>query len=113
MGMKNLSSIVENLLIHGRNPDTPVALIQWGTRTDQRVVTGTLKNILENVKAARLGPPAIIVVGEVVKLREKLNWYESKPLFGKRIVVTRSRDQASFPQSMSCRPQTGQNWTTL
>ena len=54
-----------------------------------------LKDIVDKVRSARLGPPAIIVVGEVVKLREKLNWYESKPLFGKRVVVTRSRDQAS------------------
>ncbi len=95
MGMKNLHSIVDNLVANGRKPETPVALIQWGTRTDQRVVTGTLQDIEPKVKAAKLGPPAIIVVGEVVKLREKLNWYESKPLFGKRIVVTRSRDQAS------------------
>jgi uroporphyrinogen III methyltransferase/synthase len=95
MGMKNLQNIVDNLVLHGRDAVTPVALIQWGTRTDQRVVTGTLKDIVSKVKEAKLGPPAIIVVGEVVKLREKLNWYESKPLFGKRIVVTRSRDQAS------------------
>jgi uroporphyrinogen III methyltransferase / synthase len=95
MGMKNLQNIVDNLTAHGRSPETPVALIQWGTRTDQRVVTGTLQNIVPRVKEAKLGPPAIIVVGEVVRLREKLNWYESKPLFGKRIVVTRSRDQAS------------------
>jgi uroporphyrinogen III methyltransferase/synthase len=95
MGMKNLRNIVDNLVSNGRDPETPVALIQWGTRTDQRVVTGTLKDIVPKVKEAGLGPPAIIVVGEVVRLREKLNWYESKPLFGKRVVVTRSRDQAS------------------
>ncbi|MGE5173331.1 MAG: uroporphyrinogen-III C-methyltransferase [Betaproteobacteria bacterium] len=95
MGMKNLQSIVDNLVSNGRSLDTPVALIQWGTRTDQRVVTGTLKDIVPKVKEARLGPPAIIVVGEVVRLRQKLNWYESKPLFGKRVVVTRSRGQAS------------------
>ncbi len=95
MGMKNLPNIVENLVSHGRSPDTPVALIQWGTRTDQRVVTGVLRDIVSRVREAKLGPPAIIVVGDVVKLRDKLNWYESKPLFGKRIVVTRSRDQAS------------------
>lgn len=95
MGMKNLESIVENLVSHGRSPETPVALIQWGTRTDQRVVTGQLKDIVARVREAKLGPPAIIVVGDVVKLRDKLNWYESKPLFGKRVVVTRSRDQAS------------------
>jgi uroporphyrinogen III methyltransferase/synthase len=95
MGMKNLRNIVDNLVSHGRASETPVALIQWGTRTDQRVVTGTLLNIIEKVKEAKLGPPAIIVVGEVVRLREKLNWYESKPLFGKRVIVTRSRGQAS------------------
>jgi uroporphyrinogen III methyltransferase / synthase len=95
MGMKNLQNIVDNLVSHGRSPDTPVALIQWGTRTDQRVVTGSLADIVLKVKDAKLGPPAIIVVGEVVRLREKLNWYESKPLFGKRIIVTRSRGQAS------------------
>ena len=95
MGMKNLQNIVDNLVSHGRNPETPIALIQWGTRTDQRVVTGTLKDIVPKVREAKLGPPAIIVVGEVVRLREKLNWYETKPLFGKRIVVTRSRGQVS------------------
>jgi uroporphyrinogen III methyltransferase / synthase len=95
MGMKNLKNIVSNLILHGRNPETPIALIQWGTRTDQKVVTGTLKDIVVKTQEAKLGPPAIIVVGEVVRLRQKLNWYESKPLFGKRIVVTRSRDQAS------------------
>lgn len=95
MGMKNLQHIVDNLIAHGRSPATPIALVQWGTRTDQRVVTGTLSDILPKVKQAQLGPPAIIVVGEVVRLREKLNWFETKPLFGKRIVVTRSREQAS------------------
>ncbi len=95
MGMKNLQNIVNNLVSHGRDPETPVALIQWGTRADQRVVEGTLRNIVLRVQDAKLGPPAIIVVGEVVKLRQKLNWYEAKPLFGKRIVVTRSREQAS------------------
>ncbi len=96
MGMKNLQNIVTNLLSHGRSPETPVALIQWGTRTDQKVVTGVLKDIVTKVQEAKLGPPAIIVVGEVVRLRQKLNWYESKPLFGKRVIVTRSRDQASM-----------------
>ncbi|HUJ17295.1 MAG TPA: uroporphyrinogen-III C-methyltransferase [Nitrospirota bacterium] len=95
MGMKNLPNIVDNLVNHGRSPETPVALIQWGTRTDQKVVTGSLRDIVSKVQAAKLGPPAIIVVGDVVRLRDKLNWYESKPLFGKRVIVTRSRDQAS------------------
>lgn len=100
MGMKNLQRIVDNLVGHGRSPETPVALIQWGTRTDQRVVTGTLSDIVPKVKEAKLGPPAIIVVGEVVRLRQKLNWFESRPLFGKRIVVTRSREQASVFSEM-------------
>jgi uroporphyrinogen III methyltransferase / synthase len=95
MGMKNLQNIVDNLITYGRSPQCPVALIQWGTRTDQKVVTGTLQDIVPKVKEAQLGPPAIIVVGEVVKLREKLNWFETKPLFGRRVVVTRSREQAS------------------
>lgn len=95
MGMKNLQNIVSNLIANGRSPETPIALIQWGTRTDQRVVTGTLNDIAAKANEAKLRPPVIIVVGEVVRLRQKLNWYESKPLFGKRVVVTRSRDQAS------------------
>ena len=100
MGMKNLRNIIDNLVSHGRSPDTPVALIQWGTRTDQKVVSGTLHDIVPNVEEAGIGPPALIVVGEVVRLREKLNWYESKPLFGKRVIVTRSRDQASVFSEM-------------
>ena len=95
MGMKNLQNIVDNLVGNGRDAQTPVAAIQWGTRTDQRVVAGTLKDIVGRVAEAKLGPPAIVVVGDVVSLRPKLNWFESKPLFGKRVIVTRSRDQAS------------------
>ena len=95
MGMKNLQNIVDNLVANGRDAGTPVAAIQWGTRTDQRVVSGTLRDIVGRVREAKLGPPAIVVVGDVVNLRGKLNWFESKPLFGKRIIVTRSRDQAS------------------
>ena len=114
MGMKNLQNIVDNLVSHGRNPETPVALIQWGTRTDQRVVTGTLRDIVARVKEAKLGPPAIIVVGEVVRLRQKLNWYESKPLFGKRVVVTRSRGQASaFAEMLTDRGATTVEFPTI
>jgi uroporphyrinogen III methyltransferase / synthase len=96
MGMKNIANIVDNLVKNGRDPETPVAVIQWGTRTDQKVVTGTLTDIEGRVKKARLGPPAIIVVGEVVRLRDKLNWYESKPLFGRRILVTSSHGHADL-----------------
>jgi len=95
MGVGNLPEIVTQLTAHGRSPETPVALIRWGTRTDQETVTGTLHDIVDRVVAAKLRPPAIIVVGEVVSLRARLGWFETKPLFGRRIVVTRSREQAS------------------
>lgn len=95
MGVGNLSNIVANLTKFGRSPETPVALIQWGTRPEQRTVTGTLATIVEVVHKAGIRPPAIMVVGDVVQLREQMNWFEKKPLFGKRVLVTRSRDQAS------------------
>ena len=95
MGVKNLPDICRQLIAHGRSERTPAAVIRWGTTPEQETVTGTLQTIVERVQEARLKPPAIIVVGEVVGLREKLNWYESKPLFGRRVVVTRAREQAS------------------
>ncbi|MEY4704884.1 MAG: Porphyrin biosynthesis protein HemD [Nitrospirota bacterium] len=94
MGMKNLSSIVGHLLSEGRSSDTPVAAIRWGTKADQQTVVGTLADIVSKAEAARLEPPAVIVVGEVVRLRGQLNWFETKPLFGKRIVLTRAQEQA-------------------
>lgn len=93
MGIKNLPYITEQLMKHGRSKDTPVAVIRWGTTSQQKTVTGTLGTIVEKTK--HIKPPAITIVGEVVKLREQLNWFETKPLFGKTIVVTRSREQAS------------------
>jgi len=95
MGVKNLPDIVHKLILHGMKPDTPVALIRWGTTPNQETVSGTLENIVERVKAAGLKAPAIIVVGGVVTLREKMKWFENRPLFGKRILVTRAREQAS------------------
>lgn len=96
MGMGNLPEITKKLIAHGRSPLTPVALVQWGTRPEQRTLTGTLENIATRAREANFKNPTVIVVGEVVKLREKLAWVEKKPLFGKRVVVTRSREQASF-----------------
>lgn len=93
MGIKNLPNIVSQLVKYGRSEDTPVAVIRWGTTTSQETVVGTLSNILE--KAKNIKPPAITIVGEVVNLRDQLNWFETRPLFGKTIIVTRSRDQAS------------------
>ncbi len=95
MGMENLPLIVGQLIKHGKDAKTPVAVIRWGTRPEQQTVTGTLADIEVKVKEAGLTSPAIIIVGEVVQLREKLSWFEEQPLFGKRIVVTRSREQAS------------------
>ncbi|MTI81982.1 MAG: uroporphyrinogen-III C-methyltransferase [Firmicutes bacterium] len=95
MGMGNLPHISEKLIQHGRSPKTPVALVRWGTRPEQRSLVGTLENIADKAKEADFRNPAIILVGEVVKLRDKLSWFENKPLFGKQVLVTRSRQQAS------------------
>ncbi|MBH8606806.1 uroporphyrinogen-III C-methyltransferase [Thermoactinomyces sp. CICC 10521] len=95
MGVGNLPFIVEQLIKYGRSKETPVALIRWGTRVEQETLTGTLEDIVQKVEEARFRSPAIIVVGEVVKLREKLSWFEKKPLFGKRVLVTRARSQSS------------------
>lgn len=96
MGVSNLEKIVFELIENGKSRETPVALIQWGTRPEQRVVTGTLETIVSVVRSSGITSPAIIIVGEVVKMRDVLSWYEDKPLFGKRILVTRSREQASI-----------------
>ncbi|SPD75811.1 Uroporphyrinogen-III C-methyltransferase [uncultured Desulfobacterium sp.] len=95
MGVGNLPNITERLMQHGRSGDTPVAVIRRGTVSEQKTLTGNLDNIARMVKDCGMKPPAIIVVGEVVKLRDELNWFENRPLFGKRIVVTRARQQAS------------------
>lgn len=95
MGVRNLAGIARRLIENGRPENTPVALIRWGTTPDQRTVTGTLDTIVQRVEEAGLQAPAIIIVGEVVSLREKLRWFENRPLIGKRILVTRARAQAS------------------
>lgn len=95
MGYSQLSSIAERLIQEGRSPETPVALIRWGTLPRQETIVGTLKDIAKKAEEAHFGPPAILVVGDVVRLRSTLNWFEKKPLFGKRILVTRARQQAS------------------
>lgn len=95
MGVAKIGYIAEQLMRHGKAPQTPVALIRWGTRVEQRTVVGTLETIEAIVREADFQPPAVIVVGEVVLQREKLQWYEKKPLFGMRVLVTRARAQAS------------------
>jgi uroporphyrinogen III methyltransferase / synthase len=95
MGIKNLPSIAENLIKFGRDPRTPAMVVRWASTPDQQSVQGTLENIAEVVREADIRPPALVVVGEVVSLREKINWFEKRPLFGKRILITRTREQAS------------------
>ena len=95
MGVKNLPFIVEQLMSFGRRPDTPVAVIRWGTTPLHRSVSGTLSDIVHKVADANLKPPAIIVIGDVVSLREEINWYEKSPLLSRRVLVTRTREQAS------------------
>ncbi len=95
MGAKNLPNIVQRLIEEGKSPDTPVALVEWGSYPKQRTIVGTFADIVERTRAENIHPPTIIVIGEVVKLRKHLSWFESRPLFGTRILVTRARSQAS------------------
>lgn len=94
MGMKNIGMNMNCLIEGGIDPKTPVAIIRWGTRPDQRTITGTVESIADEVERTGIKAPAIIVIGKVVELREKLKWFDLKPLFGKRILVTRTREQA-------------------
>ena len=94
MGLTHLREISRLLLEHGRAPTTPAALIRWGTTGRQKVVTGTLSSIADRAELARLQPPVTIVVGDVVSLRDRLNWFEKGTLFGQRIVVTQPWPQA-------------------
>jgi len=94
MGMRNLEEITERLIEAGRAPDTPAAVVMHGTTPQQRVVEAPLDKLAARVREAGLAAPAAIVVGEVVRLREELAWYDRKPLFGRRILVTRSAEQA-------------------
>ncbi|MDR3271792.1 MAG: uroporphyrinogen-III C-methyltransferase, partial [Peptococcaceae bacterium] len=95
MGMENLPSIVAELINNGKSAQTPAAVIHWGTHPAQRTVVGTLEDIRAQVQAQGLTNPSVIIVGDVVRLREELQWFEQRPLFGKRIIVTRARHQAS------------------
>ena len=95
MGTGNLPNIVAGLTAAGRASDTPAAVIENGTTPEQRVVTGTLADIVGRVKTASVKPPAILVVGEVVKLRDRLTWFDNRPLSSRKVLVTRSRTQAS------------------
>jgi uroporphyrinogen III methyltransferase/synthase len=95
MGVKNLDHIVRQLLHHGRDAQSPAALIRWGTTSRQCTVTAPLGGIVQEARRVGMAPPAVLVVGEVVTLRDRLAWFETAPLFGRRILVTRAREQAS------------------
>ncbi len=95
MGMRKLDSLCNLLVEHGRSPDTPAAVVQWASLPRQRTVVGTLRNIHARASKAGLGLPALTIVGDVVRLRDSLRWFDTKPLFGKRVMVTRAVHQAS------------------
>ncbi|MEG0831442.1 MAG: uroporphyrinogen-III C-methyltransferase, partial [Acidaminococcaceae bacterium] len=95
MGVENLTNITKNLIANGRSADTPAAVIRWGTKPEQRTLVTTVGQAAADVAAAKLKPPAIFIVGNVVKLRDQLAWFDNKPLFGKTMIVTRARAQAS------------------
>jgi uroporphyrinogen III methyltransferase/synthase len=95
MGVKSLSRICAKLIENGKDPSTPAATIQWGTRANQRTCVSTVKDLPQAIVDQKIGSPAITIVGKVVTLRETMNWFETRPLFGQTIVVTRTRHQAS------------------
>ncbi len=95
MGVKNLPNICQQLVAHGKAPDTPAACVRWGTTSRQQTVSGTLADLADKVAQAGIKPPAVTIVGGVVGLRERLNWFERLPMFGKKVLVTRARKQAS------------------
>ncbi len=95
MGTDRIGQIADTLANNGMSRDTPIAVVRWGTTGRQRSIVGTLQDIAEIAVREKIGPPTVAVIGEVVKLREKLNWFEHKPLFSTRIVVTRARGDAT------------------
>jgi uroporphyrinogen III methyltransferase / synthase len=94
MGVERMMEITQKLMEHGAKPETPVALVRWATRGNQKTLIGTLGDIAGKVKASGFQAPAVCVIGDVVKEREHINWFEERPLFGKRVIVTRTRHQA-------------------
>ena len=104
MGLVNFPAIARELIEHGRSAETPAMAVRWATRPDQQTIAGTLGDLAARIEAAGMKPPATIVIGEVVALRERFNWFEKLPLFGQRIVVTRDRD------NRRCWPSLWKRW---
>ena len=94
MGVKHLPGIIDKLTSLGRGKNTPVAIIYWGTTSYQKTITGTLETITKDTEKHQIKAPSIIVIGKVVNYREILNWFEDKPLFGKKVLITRAKDQS-------------------
>jgi uroporphyrinogen III methyltransferase / synthase len=94
MGLTAIEAISRELIAHGRSGETPAMAVRWATRPDQETVVGTLRDLPERIAHSAMKPPATIVIGEVVRLRDRFNWFERLPLFGKKVVVTRDRSQA-------------------
>ncbi len=92
--VNSIADIAEALVAAGRDPETPVAMTRTGTTTDQQTVTSTLEHIAADARASRMAPPAVTVIGDVVAMRDALSWFETKPLFGWRILVPRTKEQA-------------------
>ena len=102
MGTEKLSDWTKSLIAHGMSPETPVAMVRWGTPGRQQTVAGTLATITGLAVEKKLSPPVLTIIGDVVKLRGKLNWFEKRPLFGRRVVVTRRSEQAGgFAQRLT------------
>ena len=95
MGVHNLPSITQQLINHGRPADTPAALIRWGTKATQETLISTLEEIAAEAQSQNIQPPAIVIVGAVVNLHQTLRWFDTKPLFGTTILITRTRTQAA------------------
>ena len=95
MAVRALPMIVERLLANGLAPETPAVIVEWGTHFHQRAVTADLARLVETAETAEVQMPSIIAIGEVTRMRERMNWFESSPLFGRRILITRSQAQTS------------------
>jgi len=104
MAMGNLAAICERLMEHGLRAETPIAIVQDGTRPTQRSVVATLATVVPEVERAGLSAPAIVVIGDVVRLRDELRWFDRRPLFGKRVLITRPARQAeTFARALYAR----------
>jgi uroporphyrinogen III methyltransferase / synthase len=125
MGARKLPLICEKLMKFGKDPETPIAVIQWGTTARQKTWKGTLKTIVATAMQEKIAPPALTIIGEVVNMKPMIEWYERLPLFGKTIVITRAENQSdsmvqllqekgadpfSFPVIQTVPPE---NWTPL